>query len=119
VYLVAPIAGMLKPEMAKNTLQALGQFVVDKVGGKMGFIYEDLHQECIVALDCRYQQEKARMGKRDDVQTRNGYPSPSRLKRRSRSASNSGARNKRRARPIPPLTISARTHRSPNNRYLN
>ena len=66
--LLAPITGMLKPEVAKNTLQALDQFVADKVGGKMGFLYEDLVQECIGALDCQYQQERARMGKRDEVQ---------------------------------------------------
>jgi hypothetical protein len=74
--LVAPLAGMLKPEVVKNTLEALDQFVVDKVGGKMGFLYEDLDQECIGALDCQYQQEKARMGKRDDVQYTEWIPFP-------------------------------------------
>ncbi|KAH6853270.1 hypothetical protein B0I37DRAFT_394415 [Chaetomium sp. MPI-CAGE-AT-0009] len=61
---VTPIAVLRKPEVAKGALQALDEFIIDKVGTKMGFLYGDLVKECLGPLEKMYQREKARMEKR-------------------------------------------------------
>jgi hypothetical protein len=42
-------------------LKKLDQFVIDKVGTKMGFLYEDLVHECLAVLENQYQLAKAKM----------------------------------------------------------
>ncbi|KAH6651245.1 hypothetical protein F5144DRAFT_638983 [Chaetomium tenue] len=68
-----PISRKTK-KLAKNALQALDQFIVDKVGGKMGFLYEDLIQECIVSLHDQYERVKANNDKQDKIQNMEETP---------------------------------------------
>jgi hypothetical protein len=57
----SPIDNLLEPGMAEGALQKLDQFVIDKVGTKMGFLYEDLVQDCLALLKSQYEQAKARV----------------------------------------------------------
>ncbi|KAK3898348.1 ipa protein [Staphylotrichum tortipilum] len=56
-----PIDNLLEPRMADGALKKLDQFVIDKVGTKMGFLYEDLVHDCFAALEIQYQLVKAKM----------------------------------------------------------
>ncbi|EJT76681.1 hypothetical protein GGTG_06597 [Gaeumannomyces tritici R3-111a-1] len=56
---VLPIDNLLEPGVAKAALGALDQFVVDKTGTKMGFLYQDLIEECLSDLQNQYQHIKA------------------------------------------------------------
>lgn len=55
-----PIDNLLEPGMADGALKKLEQFLIDKLGTKMGFLYEDLVQECLAALEEQYQLAKAK-----------------------------------------------------------
>ncbi|OTA65726.1 hypothetical protein K449DRAFT_403217 [Hypoxylon sp. EC38] len=48
---VAPIDNLLEPGMAKNALKALDQCILEHMGTKVGFLYEDLIKDCISRLD--------------------------------------------------------------------
>jgi hypothetical protein len=56
-----PIDNLLEPGMADGALKKLDQFIIDKVGTKMGFLYDDLVQDCFAVLEEQYQQSKAKM----------------------------------------------------------
>lgn len=49
-----PIDHLLEPGMSQNALEALDRFVVQKVGTKMGFLYQDLVEECFADLQNQY-----------------------------------------------------------------
>lgn len=57
----SPIDNLLEPGMAEGALRKLDQFVIDKVGTKMGFLYGDLVQDCLALLESQCQQAKTRM----------------------------------------------------------
>lgn len=54
-----PINNLLKPGMAEGALNKLDQFIIDETGTSMGFLYEDLINDCLEDLDRQYQQAKA------------------------------------------------------------
>ncbi|KAH6847221.1 hypothetical protein B0I37DRAFT_445508 [Chaetomium sp. MPI-CAGE-AT-0009] len=54
-----PIDNLLEPDMSEGALKKLDEFVIDKVGTKMGFLYEDLVRECFAVLEDQYQLAKA------------------------------------------------------------
>ncbi|KAK4234342.1 ipa protein [Achaetomium macrosporum] len=56
-----PIDNLLEPGMSEGALKKLDQFVIDKVGTKMGFLYEDLLHECFAVLESQYQLAKAKI----------------------------------------------------------
>ncbi|KAH6618229.1 hypothetical protein B0J18DRAFT_274395 [Chaetomium sp. MPI-SDFR-AT-0129] len=56
-----PIDNLLEPAMSEGARKKLDQFVIDKVGTKMGFLYEDLVHECFAVLENQYQLAKAKM----------------------------------------------------------
>jgi hypothetical protein len=56
-----PVDNLLEPGMSEGALKKLDQFVIDKVGTKMGFLYEDLVHECLAVLENQYQLAKAKM----------------------------------------------------------
>ncbi|KAK3939513.1 ipa protein [Diplogelasinospora grovesii] len=56
-----PIDNLLEPGMAEGALKALDGFVVDKAGTKMGFLYQDLVEDCFSDLQNQYRQVRAKM----------------------------------------------------------
>ncbi|KAK0653029.1 hypothetical protein B0T16DRAFT_435514 [Cercophora newfieldiana] len=59
----SPIDNLLEPGMAQSALDALDQFVIERAGTKMGFLYEDLIQDCLADLQKQHQQAKAKLEK--------------------------------------------------------
>lgn len=57
----APIDNLLEPGMSEAALKKLDQFVIDKLGTKIGFLYEDMVHESLAALEKQYQLAKARV----------------------------------------------------------
>ncbi|EFQ29397.1 hypothetical protein CGRA01v4_05158 [Colletotrichum graminicola] len=57
----APIDTLLEPGMTEGALKALDQFVVNKAGAKLGFLYQDLVDECFSDLQNQYDQYKAKI----------------------------------------------------------
>ena len=47
--------------MAEGALKKLDRFIIDKVGTKIGFLYEDLVHECFAVLESQFEMENARM----------------------------------------------------------
>ncbi|KAK2037282.1 hypothetical protein LZ31DRAFT_612436 [Colletotrichum somersetense] len=57
----APIDNLLEPGMTEGALKALDQFIVDKAGTKLGFLYQDLVDECFSDLQNQYDQYKTKI----------------------------------------------------------
>ncbi|KAI0836259.1 hypothetical protein F5Y06DRAFT_113039 [Hypoxylon sp. FL0890] len=55
----APIENLLEPGMAENALKSLDQCILDDMGTKMGFLYEDLITDCTLRLEERAIKDKA------------------------------------------------------------
>ncbi|TVY90703.1 hypothetical protein LAWI1_G004706 [Lachnellula willkommii] len=53
-----PIDNLTEPGMAAGALNALDQFIVDKTGTKMGFLYQDLIEKCVTDIQEYYQRQK-------------------------------------------------------------
>ncbi|ROW04777.1 hypothetical protein VMCG_04773 [Cytospora schulzeri] len=58
----APIDNLLEPGMAEKALNALDQFIVTKAGSKLGFLYQDLIEDCFSDLEKQYEQIKSKAG---------------------------------------------------------
>ncbi|OBT47430.1 hypothetical protein VE00_03258 [Pseudogymnoascus sp. WSF 3629] len=56
-----PIDNLEEPGMAEGALNALDQFIIDKTGTKMGFIYQDVINDSIKGVQDYYQQQKERI----------------------------------------------------------
>ncbi|KAI3396544.1 hypothetical protein diail_12068 [Diaporthe ilicicola] len=63
---LVPIDNLLEPGMAENALKALDDFVVENAGSNLGFLYQDLIEDCFDDLTKQYQQIKT---KAEKVQT--------------------------------------------------
>ncbi|CZR66594.1 uncharacterized protein PAC_16495 [Phialocephala subalpina] len=55
----APMPNLKRKEMAEGALKALDEFVDEKTGSRMGFLYQDLVEECASTIDQYYQDRKA------------------------------------------------------------
>ncbi|TVY18075.1 hypothetical protein LARI1_G003499 [Lachnellula arida] len=53
-----PIDNLTEPGMAAGALNALDQFIVNKTGTKMGFLYQDLIEKCVTDIQEYYQRQK-------------------------------------------------------------
>lgn len=62
-----PKENLLDPGMASEVLTELDQFVVSKTGSKMGFLYQDLMEDCLADLEHQYQATKAKLKNIDYV----------------------------------------------------
>ncbi|RFU75578.1 ipa protein [Trichoderma arundinaceum] len=62
-----PIDNLLEPGMTTGALTALDQFVVSKSGSKLGFLYQDLMEECLADLRTQYQTTKAKLDKTEYI----------------------------------------------------
>ncbi|OJJ51136.1 hypothetical protein ASPZODRAFT_11979 [Penicilliopsis zonata CBS 506.65] len=56
-----PIANLLEPGMAEGALKSLDQFIIDKTGTKIGFLYQDLNEGCLAELNAHYEQQKEKL----------------------------------------------------------
>ena len=45
-----PIDNLLEPGMAESALKSLDDFIIEQAGTKMGFLYQDMIDECILRL---------------------------------------------------------------------
>ena len=63
---VVPIDNLLEPGMADGALKALDQFVIEKAGTKLGFLYQDLVQDCLNDVCNQYEIVKAKLEKKDE-----------------------------------------------------
>ncbi|KAL7786230.1 hypothetical protein V8C37DRAFT_392628 [Trichoderma ceciliae] len=62
-----PIDNLLEPGMTNGALTTLDQFVVSKAGSKMGFLYQDLMEECLADLQNQYRATKAKLERTEYV----------------------------------------------------
>ncbi|KAL6906727.1 hypothetical protein GGI43DRAFT_431063 [Trichoderma evansii] len=62
-----PIGNLLEPGMANGALTKLGQFVVSKMGSKMGLLYQDLVEKCFTNLEIQYQAAKEKLEKTEYI----------------------------------------------------
>ena len=56
---VVPIDNLLEPGVATKTLSLLDNFIIDNAGTKMGFLYQDLVEECFVEMERQYESAKS------------------------------------------------------------
>ncbi|KAH9888737.1 hypothetical protein F4778DRAFT_773521 [Xylariomycetidae sp. FL2044] len=54
-----PIYNLVEPGMAEGALKALDQFIIEKTGTKLGFLYQDLVKECMAQLKTQLEQKPA------------------------------------------------------------
>lgn len=57
---VVPIDNLTEPGVAHSALEALDEAISGKMGSKLGFLYEDLIDDCLADLEKQYQQFKAK-----------------------------------------------------------
>lgn len=62
-----PKDNLVDPKMASEVLTELDQFVVSKTGSKMGFLYQDLLEDCLEELEHQYQAKKAELQNADYI----------------------------------------------------
>ncbi|KAJ0166992.1 hypothetical protein CTA2_4876 [Colletotrichum tanaceti] len=72
----APIDTLLEPGMTEGALQTLDQFIVDKAGARLGFLYQDLVDECFSDLQYQYNQYKAKIEQGEKEWTPPPIPAP-------------------------------------------
>ncbi|KIW25228.1 uncharacterized protein PV07_08424 [Cladophialophora immunda] len=57
---VVPIDNLLEPRVASKTLTLLDHFIIENAGTKMGFLYQDLIEECLAEIERQYKLAKDR-----------------------------------------------------------
>jgi hypothetical protein len=62
-----PIDNLLEPGMAEGALSTLDQFIVEKTGSKMGFLYQDLIDDCVSHLQDQIKSKTEQQTKADYV----------------------------------------------------
>jgi hypothetical protein len=55
-----PIDNLLEPGMANGALKTLDQYLEEKTGTKVGFLYQDLIEDCVSGLQKQYEHQKAK-----------------------------------------------------------
>lgn len=53
-----PIDNLMEPGMAQGALTTLDEFISNKTGADIGFLYQDLNEECLSDLQNQAQQQK-------------------------------------------------------------
>ncbi|KAB8207493.1 hypothetical protein BDV34DRAFT_191805 [Aspergillus parasiticus] len=53
-----PIDNLMEPGMAQGALTTLDEFISNKAGADIGFLYQDLNEECLSDLQNQAQQQK-------------------------------------------------------------
>ncbi|USP77438.1 ipa protein [Curvularia clavata] len=57
------IDNLLEPGMAEGALTTLDQYIAEKTGTKLGFLYQDLVDGCVSSIQEQYEQQKAKASK--------------------------------------------------------
>lgn len=65
---VVPIDNLLEPGVASEALMLLDQFVIENAGTKMGFLFQDLVEECLVEVERQYMLVKKRTEQREPAE---------------------------------------------------
>ncbi|CAO2652314.1 Nn.00g005970.m01.CDS01 [Neocucurbitaria sp. VM-36] len=55
-----PIDNLLEPGMADGALITLDHYILEKTGTKLGYLYQDLADDCVSNVNKRYEQQKAK-----------------------------------------------------------
>lgn len=55
-----PIDNLLEPGMAVGALTTLDAYILEKTGSKLGFLYQDMIDDCAATVQKRYEQQKAK-----------------------------------------------------------
>ncbi|PGH23723.1 hypothetical protein AJ80_02151 [Polytolypa hystricis UAMH7299] len=55
-----PIDNLMEPVMAEGALDTLDKFIVETSGMEIGFLYQDLNEECLAAIQAQCQEQKAK-----------------------------------------------------------
>ncbi|KAL1792916.1 hypothetical protein ACET3X_009423 [Alternaria dauci] len=58
-----PIDNLLEPGMAEGALSTLDQYIVEKTGTKLGFLYQDLVENCVSSIEQQYERQKVKASK--------------------------------------------------------
>ncbi|KIW66111.1 hypothetical protein PV04_08315 [Phialophora macrospora] len=74
--LVVPIDNLLEPGVASKTLNLLDHFILENAGTKLGFLYQDLVEECFVEMERQYKLVKDRMAQKEPAEV---TPTPPRV----------------------------------------
>jgi hypothetical protein len=69
---VIPIDNLLEPGMADGALTALHQYILEKTGTKLGFLFQDLIDDCVSSIHKHNEQLK---GKSKEIETPYVVPS--------------------------------------------
>ncbi|RHZ43625.1 uncharacterized protein CDV56_100351 [Aspergillus thermomutatus] len=56
-----PIDNLLEPGMADGALIALDRFIVDRTGTELGFLYQDLNEDCLSNIQNQCREQKAKI----------------------------------------------------------
>jgi hypothetical protein len=71
-----PIDNLLEPGMAEGALATLDQYIVEKTGTKLGFLYQDLVGNCVSSIQQQYEQQKAKASRGQAEYTAPTAPEP-------------------------------------------
>ncbi|KAJ5577663.1 uncharacterized protein N7459_006627 [Penicillium hispanicum] len=71
---VVPIDNLLEPGIAQSALRTLDQFTIEKTGTKMGFLYQDLIEDCLSGL--RDQCAKVKANAEQEMKMQIPAPAP-------------------------------------------
>jgi hypothetical protein len=71
-----PIDNLLEPGMTEGALATLDQYIVEKTGTKLGFLYQDLIGNCVSSIQQQYEQQKAKASQGQAEYTAPTAPEP-------------------------------------------
>lgn len=73
---VIPIANLLEPGMTEGALRTVDKFIIEKTGTKMGFLYQDLMEDCVSLLQEQLKTKTEQQAKAKSVQLPSETPQP-------------------------------------------
>jgi hypothetical protein len=62
---VVPLDNLLEPGVTPKALADLDRFVVENAGTKMGFLYQDLIDDCLTEIESQYQNARSQTEKKN------------------------------------------------------
>lgn len=71
-----PIDNLLEPGMAEGALTRLDRFIVDRTGTEIGFLYQDLNEDCLSGIKSRIQQQKTEIAQNVEAEPVPALPEP-------------------------------------------
>ena len=71
---VIPLENIQCPDMATAALQKLDEYIVENTGTTLGFLYQDLLDECVANIRKQHEQQKAKKAGEDKAAAKNAVP---------------------------------------------